>query len=50
LDADDRRTNVYSLEHGLRLLSFYCLKDGTMIWVIAEADRSATTILLPDEY
>jgi hypothetical protein len=50
LDAEDRKENVYSLEHGLRLLSAYRLKDGTKIWVITEADRSATTILLPSEY
>ena len=50
LDSHDRRENEYSLRHGLRLLSAYALKDGTKIWVITEADRSATTILLPDEY
>ncbi len=50
LDSHDRRENEYSLRHGLRLLSAYALRDGTKIWVITEADRSATTILLPDEY
>lgn len=46
LDAEDRQENEYSLEHGFRLVSAYRLKDDTKIWVITEADRSATTILL----
>lgn len=33
-----------------RVLSAYRLRTGTRIWVISEADRSATTVLLPDEY
>jgi hypothetical protein len=40
-----------ALKEGTRLLSAYMLRDGmTKIWIITEADRSATTILLPDEY
>lgn len=39
-----------SPRNGWRLLSAYRLSDGTKIWVITEADRSSTTILLPDEY
>src|SRR5688572_26712900 len=50
LDEDDKAENEYSLTHGLRLLSAYHLSDGTKIWIITEADRSATTILLPEEY
>jgi hypothetical protein len=50
LDADDIQENEFSLTHELRLLSAYILKDGTCIWIITEADRSATTILLPSEY
>lgn len=50
LDAEDVQENEFSLQHGLRLLSAYRLKDGTRIWIITEADRSATTILLPSEY
>ena len=38
------------LRHGFRLLSAYTLSDGTKIWVITEADRSAPTLLLPEEY
>jgi hypothetical protein len=50
LDEHDRQENEFSLAHGFRLLSAYRLKDGTVIWIITEADRSATTILLPEEY
>lgn len=50
LDAEDRAENEFSLTNGLRLLSAYNLKDGTRIWIITEADRSVTTILLPSEY
>jgi hypothetical protein len=50
LDADDVRENEFSLAHGLRLLSAYRLNDGEKIWIITEADRSCTTVLLPEEY
>ena len=50
LDDDDRRENERSLEDDCRLLSAYRLRNGTKIWIITEADRSATTVLLPEEY
>lgn len=50
LNDHDKRENDYSVEHELRILSAYLLKDGTWVWVITEADRSSTTILLPSEY
>ena len=50
VDASDYAENEYSLIQGLRLLSAYVLSDGTRIWVITEADRSSTCILLPEEY
>ncbi len=50
VDADDRRENELSLQNGWRILSCYRLKNGTRIWIITEAGRSATTILLPEEY
>lgn len=50
LDAEDVRENKFSLEHGLRLLSAYRLPDGQKLWIITEADRSCTTLLLPEEY
>jgi hypothetical protein len=49
LDEDDRRENELSLEHDWRFLSSYPVGDKT-VWVITEADRSVTAILLPDEY
>ena len=50
LDPEDVQENEFSLVNGFRLLSAYTLTDGTRIWIITEADRSATTILLPSEY
>jgi hypothetical protein len=51
LDAEDVAENEFSLAKGFRLLSRYTLNDGTtVIWIITEADRSTTTILLPSEY
>lgn len=50
LDEEDQQTNLDAVENGGRIFSSYLLNDGTKIWVITEADRSATTLLLPDEY
>jgi hypothetical protein len=50
LTEDDRNENELSLQHGFRLLSAYSTSKGQRIWIITEADRRATTILLPDEY
>lgn len=50
MDEHDRRENERAVVEGTRLLSAYTLEDGTRIWIITEADRSATTLLLPEEY
>jgi hypothetical protein len=50
VDEEDKRANDQALKVGARLLSAYLLKDGTKVWIITEADRSATTVLLPEEY
>jgi len=50
VDEHDREENELSLRHGLRLLSAYTLSTGVKLWVITEADRSITTLLLPSEY
>jgi len=50
LDEEERQENERSLEDDCRLLSAYRLRDETKIWIITEADRSSTTILLPEEY
>jgi hypothetical protein len=50
LSEEDRLQNELAVLLGLRLLSSYPLPTGGKVWVITEADRSATTILLPDDY
>jgi hypothetical protein len=50
LCEEDKAENEYSLSRYLRLLSAYTLPDGVKIWIITEADRSVTTILLPEDY
>jgi hypothetical protein len=50
VDEHDRKENELSLEHGFRLMSVYTLSNGTRLWVLTEADRSSTCILLPEEY
>jgi hypothetical protein len=50
LDAEDTAANNYAVEHDERVLSAYSLYDQTKIWIITEADRSSTCILLPSEY
>lgn len=47
---EDWNENDLSVGEGLRILSAYKTKNGEKIWIITEADRSATTILLPEEY
>src|SRR5260370_24841500 len=51
LSEDDVRENELSLKEGFRLLSTYRTGKGQqLIWIITDADRSSTTILLPSEY
>ncbi len=50
LDPDDMRANEHALAVGARLLSAYHLTDDIIIWIITEADRSSTYVLLPEEY
>jgi hypothetical protein len=50
LEQLDVAENEYSMLHGLRLLSSYQTDAGEKLWIITEADRSATTLLLPAEY
>jgi hypothetical protein len=50
LGADDQLQNVRAVREGTRVFSAYDLRDGTRIWIITEADRSVTTILLPEGY
>jgi len=50
LCQEDRKENELSLKKGFRLLSAYERNGLPKIWIITEADRSATTVLFPDEY
>jgi hypothetical protein len=47
---DDREANRQALKYGNRLLSSYLLDKSEKLWIITEADRSSTTLLLPQEY
>jgi hypothetical protein len=49
LDVDDDAANVHAVQHDLRILSSYVV-GSVKVWVITEADRSSTCLLLPDEY
>jgi len=48
--AEDWRLNDEAVQDGSRIVSAYITLKGVKIWIITEADRSTTTILLPDEY
>ena len=50
LDAEDIATNNAALKNGARLFSSYQLTADIKLWIITEADRSVTTLLLPEEY
>jgi hypothetical protein len=49
VDADDWRANDDALKNGERIFSAYVI-SGVKFWVITEADRSSTTLLLPEDY
>jgi hypothetical protein len=50
VDARDRAANDQALREGSRLLSAYRTARGVGLWIITEADRSSTCLLLPEEY
>ena len=50
LCSEDMEANRLALALGRRVLSVYTLAEGILVWVITEADRSATTLLLPEDY
>lgn len=47
---DDHRANEQALKQGARLFSVYRDTGGVKFWIITEADRSVTTVLLPNDY
>jgi hypothetical protein len=50
VDKYDREENELSLKEGFRLFSVYHTQNGTKFWIITEADRSSTCVLLPEDY
>ena len=50
LCPEDKTENELSLKQGFRLMSSYRINETETVWVITEADRSVTTLLLPSEY
>lgn len=50
MSDEDKRTNDQALKDGSRIFSAYQVREDTRIWIITEADRSVTTVLLPSDY
>lgn len=50
MSQEDKDTNEQAVKHGMRIFSAYEKNILPKIWIITEADRSATTVLLPSEY
>lgn len=47
---DDAASNDLALKNGARIFSVYHTLKGVKLWVITEADRTSTCVLLPEEY
>jgi hypothetical protein len=50
MDEHDRQENESALQNGFRLISVYRSAGGVKFWLITEADRSVTTVLMPEDY
>jgi hypothetical protein len=50
MDPEDQAANERALDEGSRIFSAFQVADNVRIWIITEADRSSTCVLLPDEY
>lgn len=50
MSVDDASANIFAMLNGTRIFSSFNMHQGDKIWIITEADRSVTTLLLPDEY
>ncbi|MFD2111342.1 hypothetical protein [Thiorhodococcus fuscus] len=50
LTTEDIEANRLALRESFRLLSSCRITDGVKVWIITEADRSVTTVLLPEDY
>ena len=47
---EDWQENDIALNEGYRLLSVFAAQDQRKFWIITEADRSVTTVLMPEDY
>lgn len=50
VSKEDKQANDNALKRGERILGVYRDRNGNKFWIITEADRSVTTILLPEDY
>ncbi len=50
LGEEDKGENDLSVKRGFRIFSAYATSHGFRVWVITEADRSVSTVLLPSDY
>ena len=50
VDEEDWRLSDEAIKDGSRILSAYLTLKGKRLWIITEADRSVTTLLLPENY
>jgi len=50
LGEEDKQENAFALANGFRLLSAYEREGMPKVWIVTERDRSATTVLFPEEY
>ena len=50
VSKDDSAKNELALNQGLRLWSVYHATNGAKFWLITEGNRSATTVLMPEDY
>ncbi len=50
MSEQDKQENEFSVDKELRIFSSYRISDSEKVWIITEADRSVTTLLLPSEY
>jgi hypothetical protein len=48
--SEDAKENDFSVDKHLRILSVYHDRNGVKFWIITEADRSSTMVLLPEDY
>lgn len=50
VSRDDKTANNAAVKHETRILSAYKTSKGKKFWIITEADRSMTTVLMPEDY